>query len=434
MTTAAAPNAPGEPTADHTLVALAVVAPLLLVGTLVTGRSELAALAAPFAVALVLAVVTGSERPVVDVELHTDDERRVEGDVIEVTIVVQVHATIHRVDVALEHPPELQPVGDTAARWSLCPRRDRPERLAVTLRALRWGAYPLGPVWVRAYGRFGLVRWTAPAVSSRLVRVVPTEVALRTALAPLHTGAALGTHRSRARGDGFDYATSRRFGSGDRLRSINWRVTARHGELWANDRHPDRNGDIVIFVDTFADSRSGGAVALKRAVLAAWSMANAQLKGRDRVGVVTFGGYPAWLTPGLGERAKALVLDRLLSADTSWTEVERPLDVVGPRALPAAALVVVLTPLHDERIVALVGGLVRRGLDVAVLVIDTSDLVAKAPVMDAARRLWDLERQRRADTVCDLGCPLAVWTHDGVLADAVVALEGAIALRRPRPR
>jgi len=90
---------------------------------------------------------------------------------------------------------------------------------------------------------------------------------------------------------------------GDRLRNVNWRVSARRGDLWVDERHPDRNGDVIIFLDTFADSRDGERLGAKRAVLAAWAVASAQLRVRDRVGVVSFGGYPSGIPPSTGGRA-----------------------------------------------------------------------------------------------------------------------------------
>ena len=63
--------------------------------------------------------------------------------------------------------------------------------------------------------------------------------------------------RPRSRADGLEFADTRAFVPGDRLRSVNWRASARRGELIVNERHPDRNADVVLFLDSFAEARGG---------------------------------------------------------------------------------------------------------------------------------------------------------------------------------
>ena len=74
-------------------------------------------------------------------------------------------------------------------------------------------------------------------------------------LAPLETQVFVGNQVSRARGDGIEFADIREWAPGDRVRSINWRASARRGELWVNQQHPERNTDVVLFLDTFTDVR-----------------------------------------------------------------------------------------------------------------------------------------------------------------------------------
>ena len=131
-----------------------------------------------------------------------------------------------------------------------------------------------GRTWRAAYGRQnvpdgevytspietgvnGTIRFGFPAVfvgreidDARLVlengRVVAAEAAggeeyLRSLLRPRETQPYVGEEVSRRRGDGIEYADIRQFAFGDMVTRINWRATARRGELWVNDRHPERN-------------------------------------------------------------------------------------------------------------------------------------------------------------------------------------------------
>src|SRR5207248_9795229 len=116
--------------------------------------------------------------------------------------------------------------------------------------------------------------------------------------------------------------------------------------------------------------RDGGSRALPRAVRAAWLLASAHLAAHDRVGVVTFGGYPAWLAPAGGERTLLASCDHLLAARAAWTEAQRSVRYLPARVIPAGALVVGLSPLHDERMAVALADLRRRGLDVAAVAVD----------------------------------------------------------------
>ena len=98
-----------------------------------------------------------------------------------------------------------------------------------------------------------------------------------------------GNQVARARGEGIEFADLRPFTPGDRLRRINWRASARRGDLWVNEAHPERNADIVLFLDVFAEVRRSGPGTLDLAVGAAGSLAERYLRDKDRVGLVSFG-------------------------------------------------------------------------------------------------------------------------------------------------
>ncbi|MEP6659578.1 MAG: DUF58 domain-containing protein [Acidimicrobiales bacterium] len=424
-----------EGTADHRLDAALIVAGSGLVTCLLTGRVELAALAAPFALIALVGVRGIANTPRVTASVLVEHERSVEGDVIAGVVELAVSGARRRVEVCLEHSDDLIPIEPaTSLRWALRTSPHSTHSIAFALRARRWGAHHIGPLWVRVLGPFGIMRWTSIAVAPVTVRVLPEEATIRRELAPIRSGPALGIHPSRAKGEGLEYAGSRPFAVGDRLRNVNWRVSARRGDLWVDERHPDRNGDVIVFLDTFADTRDGERLGAKRAVLAAWAVASAQLRVRDRVGVVSFGGYPSWITPSTGVRARALILDRLLTADSSWNEVDRPLRIVPPSAIPARALVFVVTTLHDERIVGLVSQLRRRADTVAVLSIDTQDLLPPARRLSetVARTLWQLDRRRRLDAISAAGAAVATWPASAGVSEAIEALAIALrAVRRP---
>ena len=189
-----------------------------------------------------------------------------------------------------------------------------------------------------------------------------------------------------------------------------------------NDQHPERNADAVLLLDTFADDRHGSSRTLDRAVRAACSLTTAMLTARDRVGVVSIGGSTDWVTPGLGERARWIVVEHLLDTTPRWTDAERSLRWLPAAALPPRALVVVLSPLFEPRIVQIVVDLRRRGHDVAVVVLEADRLAGVSPT---ASRLWELELDRRRRVLEALGVRVAPANTDDALALVVARLDRA---------
>ena len=129
---------------------------------------------------------------------------------------------------------------------------------------------------------------------------------------PLETQVFAGNQVSRARAEGIEFADLREWQPGDAVRRVNWRATALRGELWVNEQHPERNTDVVLFLDTFAEVRAQGRSTNDRAVRAAATLAHGYLQRKDRVGLVGFGGVLSWLVPESGTRQLYAIVDTLL--------------------------------------------------------------------------------------------------------------------------
>ena len=117
--------------------------------------------------------------------------------------------------------------------------------------------FELGRVDVRARDALRMVTWEARVERRRRLKAYPSPLTLQRLLSPLETQAFAGSEVARVKGDGVEYADIRDFVPGDRVRSINWRASARRQGLVVNERHPERNTDVVLFVDSFVDVRDG---------------------------------------------------------------------------------------------------------------------------------------------------------------------------------
>ena len=264
----------------------------------------------------------------------------------------------------------------------------------------------------------------------------PVPDALRALVRPSETQVSTGSHVAPQRGDGIEFADLRPFLPGDRPRSINWRATARRGDLMVNQRHPERATDVVLFLDSFLDVRGPTGSTLDQAVGAAASLAAAYLRQRDRVGLVSFGGFVQWLQPGSGQAALYRLLDTLMETQVFATAAWKGIRHLPPRTLPAKALIVALTPLVDERGVAALFDLLARGYDLAV--VDISPLTHAGPAAgewgELARRLWALERETLRHRYQRLGAAVVEWTRRDAPAAGAPGGGGMPAPRRARTR
>jgi uncharacterized protein (DUF58 family) len=408
------------------LGAYAALAGTGLLAALVLGRPELAAFAAPFALLLVAGLAL-AEPPRLRAVLDLSMERQIEGEPVEVELELRAEAGVPRLEVLLDLPPGL--VAETPNPQVLSLGADERRELELTLRCERWGAYRPGELVLRAQDRFGLLVYEQRLDLRRPLKVYPRGQALRRLLRPLETQAFAGNQLPRTRGDGIEFADLRPFVPGDRVRRVNWRATARRGEPWVNETHPERNTDVVIFLDTFAEARLGEESTLDLAVEAAASLAVHYVGEKDRVGLVAFGGVLNWLTVSSGIVQLYRVLDSLLDAEIFLSYAWKEIDVLPVRTLPPHALVLALTPLLDERSVGALLDLRARGFDLAVVEISPVPFAppGEEELDRLAHRLWLLRREALRSRYLSFGVPVVEWQRDTPLQ---AALEEVRTFRR----
>jgi uncharacterized protein (DUF58 family) len=413
-----------RPTAK--IAAYVGVAALALLAGLALGRPELVAVAAPLAVLVVAGLATAGD-PELAAEVAVDRERALVDDQVTVALTIRAAEPVERLEVLLVVPPGLEGPEGATRTWARSVRLAAGEErtLAVALTCRRWGAYALGEVHLRAHDRFRLFTWERHLDGQAALKVFPVPDALRSLVRPVETQVSTGSHVAAQRGDGIEFADLRPFLPGDRPRSINWRATARRGALMVNQRHPERATDVVLFLDSFLDVRGPAGSTLDQAVGAAASLAAAYLRQRDRVGLVSFGGFVQWLQPGSGQAALYRLLDTLMETQVFATAAWKGIRHLPPRTLPAKALIVALTPLVDERGVAALFDLLARGYDLAV--VDISPLAHAGPAGGEwdglARRLWALERETLRHRYQRLGAAVVEWDEAMHLQQVLLEVE-----------
>ena len=406
-------------TATPKLGAYTALAGAGLLAALIVGRPELAALAAPFALVLVAGLSLAAEPKLEGAAFELDRERALEEETVEATLILRTERPIGRLELLLDLPEGLEDEARNPQVVSLDWEYRR--ELDFTFRCGRWGAYVVGDLVLRSPEVFGLVVHDWRLERRQALKVYPRGEALRRLLRPLETQAFAGIQVPRTRGEGIEFADLRPFVPGDRVRRVNWRATARRGEPWVTETHPERNSDVVIFLDTFLEARRHDEGTLDLAVSAAASLATHYLREKDRVGLVSFGGVINWLHVSSGIVQLYRILDSLLDAEIFLSYAWKDVDLLPVRSLPPEALVVALSPLLDERAVRTLLDLRARGFDLALVEISPVPFApaGRDEVDQLAHRLWLLRREALRSRYLRLGVPVVEWNGDVPLQSAL---------------
>jgi uncharacterized protein (DUF58 family) len=305
--------------------------------------------------------------------------------------------------------------------------------------AIRWGRQTVGPAAARAVACDGLLIRAPVQAQARQLRVFPLTEPFRAVEAMPRAAGLVGVHRSRRPGEGGELAGVRVFAPGDRLRRIDWRVSLRTRQLHVAATLSDRDAEVVLLIDVLSEAGESGGVhgapsVLDTTVRAAAAIAEHYLLLGDRVSLVEFGGHARRLRAASGRRQYLRALEWLLDVQavaTPYEPSERMLS--GPYPLSGNALLVVLSPLIDERSAAMLARLARAGR--FVVAVDTLPAQARPPqnrqFTELSYRLWRLERENTLGQLREHGVPVVTWAGAGSLD--LVLRDVARLSSAPRP-
>jgi uncharacterized protein (DUF58 family) len=387
----------------------------------VSRRPEFAGVAAP---ALLLLAAGRSQRrpPRISLQARPSTRRVFEGEVAAIDMVAEGQ-------------------GGCSVRWTLHPGReielagatvaDGPQA-RFTFSPQRWGRRQIGTVDVVLRDRWRLAEGHLTVNLPRL-DCYPAPAQQRTQVVLGRLPNRLGEHAARMFGEGMEFAGVREYAPGDRQRSINWPASTRRGRLQVNTFAAERSQDVVLLVDGTSDVGEPGSSAVDLALRGAAATARAYLDARDRVGVITYHwGAVGWLPPGLGRRQVYRIINSMLAGELGaagpagsarGTSMQR----LPRAALPPGALVVVFSPLLDQRFVETLRDMRERGLTMLVVDVLNADPPVKPRSTDRmARRIWRMEQEAIRFSLRELGVPVVHW--DGI---APLDLPLARYTRRP---
>lgn len=388
-------------------------------------RPEAAVLGLPFAVLAVWGVLTRpSGTP--QARVTADSTTLFEGQATTVRVTLDEPGNADLVTVVL--PPGRWITFDPPSGAQVAPA----DSAAIGIRARRWGLHQLEQVQVVATSLLGGYRTAIPAPERVTLTTLPLREDFGAVEAVPRPAGMVGLHRSRRSGDGTEIAGVRPFQTGDRLRRVNWAVSARLGELHVTTTVSERDTEVVLLLDTADEAGTsegidGRSSSLDVAVRAAAAIAEHYLRNGDRVRLVDTGAAIREVRAGSGRAHLRRVMDALVRAEPqAGYDAGR---IVARHRIRPGSLVIVLSPLLRPPVFGAIVALLHVGC--TVIAVDTlpTDVGRPSDEDQADDWAWPLawrlrlaERRTEIERLGDAGVPTVAWrgtgTLDEVLRDA----------------
>lgn len=283
-----------------------------------------------------------------------------------------------RLEFALETDPKL---------GCAPPRRQSVVRVgcaeaAFALTPIRRGEADLAGIWARWSGPLGLVwKQAAETPGRKLAITVDIEGVKQEAVRLFSRDALHGLKTQLDAGEGAEFHALRDFQPGMDTRTIDWKQSARHGQLLAKEYRAERNNPIILAIDAGRSMCEpiDGMARIDWALNASLLLAYVSLKLGDRVGLYSFDARPRAMSgPVSGVRAFSALQRAAGGVDYSSDETNYTLGLSNlADRLDRRSLVVVFTEFTDptsaELMIETVGRLLGRHL-VAFVVMHDEEL------------------------------------------------------------
>jgi uncharacterized protein (DUF58 family) len=132
----------------------------------------------------------------------------------------------------------------------------------------------------------------------------------------------------------------------------------------------------------------------------------------DRVGLITYQWGVRWLSPGHGERHFLKIAEVILAGppERSWDSGLHRLDRLPRSAVPPGALVLVFSPLLDQRFVETLRDLREKGhLLLVIDVLNGEPNVGHSSIGRISRRYWRMDQEAIRFSLNQLGIGVVHW-------------------------
>lgn len=347
---------------------------------------------------------------------------------------VQVQATIRALGIGtgfIEVRDRLDKRIDVSSgsnyRLISLPRRGS-KRMDYELRTPIRGLYGLGPLQVRKTDTFELfynVYEMPESIEGLTVYPLIDDIKdanLRSLFPKIVTGAS----SVRNPGIGSDFYALRDYTNADPMRDVNWKASARRGELIVNQWMHETIKLVTFVFDARAVNEAGtlGANPMLYNCRAAATVADYFVGDKATIRFVDYGENINNIQPDSGERQMQKIMDRLAQIEgrgkMAFSEVANHL---LPQLKARAPLVVFTGLEEDATFYDGLSLLMARNLRVLVVVPSSPDFLLRAQETPMTKREYELRRvrhQMEIKRLRGLGASVAVWEPDDRLGIAIM--------------
>lgn len=173
---------------------------------------------------------------------------------------------------------------------NFAPKQER--QLSYKLRPTQRGVYEFGRMLVYVNTQLGLLTRRFVTDQAQTVSVYPSFMQLRKHQLTTHT-AILQEHggtRLRKMGNSMEFEQIKEYVRGDDIRSINWKATARKGNLMVNNYTDEKSQQVYCIIDKgrLMKMPFSGLTLLDYAINSTLVMSNVCLQKQDKIGLITF--------------------------------------------------------------------------------------------------------------------------------------------------
>jgi uncharacterized protein (DUF58 family) len=276
---------------------------------------------------------------------------------------------LHRLSIGRDNPIALQVAAAATARLRLYDNYPTafdgtpmpleltlngsdPETITFTVNPKQRGDYAWGDLQIQQRGPLGLAwaDWTVPAATT--VAVYPDLIGLNQLSVKLALQATGTLRQKRRMGVGTEFAELREYGTGDDLRLVDWKATARLSQPLVRVLEPEREQTLLILLDRgrLMTAQVQGLTRFDWGLNAALALALAGVSRGDRVGLGVFDRtLHTWLPPKGGRANFQQMLERLTPIEPVLEESDYLAAAThAAQQQHRRSLVVIITDIVDE--------------------------------------------------------------------------------------
>lgn len=194
-----------------------------------------------------------------------------------------------------------------------------------SLRPVERGEYAFGDIHIFVLSPFGLIKRCFTFPQEQTVKVYPSFLQLRNyeLFSIRHKLNEIGVHRKRVLGHSMEFDHIKEYTRGDDVRTLNWKATARRGNLMVNSFMEERSQQVYCVIDKGRNMKMpfDGLTLLDYAVNATLVFSNVALGKGDKAGLVTFSGQQTEFLPASNKKVQLnKILEQLYAQTTQWME------------------------------------------------------------------------------------------------------------------